>query len=92
MVPKGANATYHPESHKEVLELLNKNGAHILQIQGALDPWYQAAWIPNDQNALPVFVLQNGNHGVRITYFDTDTKNKIYDTLENWLGIKVKRI
>lgn len=92
MVPKGASATYHPESHKEILALLNKNGENILQIHGALDPWYQSAWIPEDTNKLPVFVLQNGSHGVRITYFETETKNKIYETLESWLGLKVKRL
>lgn len=92
MIPKGVTATYHPESHKEILSLLNKNGKNILQIHGALDPWYHAAWIPNDSVNLPVYVLQKGNHGVRITYFDILTKNKIYDQLELWLGIKVRRL
>lgn len=92
MVPKGATAIYNAETHKEILGLLNKNGEHILQIHGGIDPWYQAAWIPEDSVKLPVFVLQNGSHGVRITYFDTDTKNKIYETLESWLGVKVRRL
>lgn len=92
LVPKGAKVEYHPESHNEVVEILNKTGVHILQIVGELDPWRQSAWIPNDQTELPVFVLKNGNHGVRIAYFDTDTKSKIYDTLELWLGIKVRRL
>jgi len=92
MIPNGAKAVYHPESHREVVELLDKTGAHIMQIQGELDPWYQAAWIPKDKSALPVFVLPNGNHSVRIAYFDTDTKNRIYDTLEQWLDIKVRRL
>lgn len=92
MVPKGATAIYNAETHKEILELLNKTGEHIIQIHGALDPWYQAAWIPKDTLNLPVFVLPKGNHGVRIAYFDNDTKNKIYDTLEKWLNIKVRRL
>lgn len=92
MVPKGAKAVYHPESHREVLELLNKTGTHIIQIQGALDPWYQAAWIPENSSRSSNFVLENGNHGVRIAYFDLDTRNRIYDLLDQWLDIKVRRL
>ena len=43
LVPKGAKVEYHPESHNEVVELLNKTGVHILQIVGELDPWRQYA-------------------------------------------------
>lgn len=91
MVPKGSNPIYNPKSHQEIVELLNKNGKHIMQIHGALDPWYQAAWNPNNPE-LPLFVLPNASHGIRITYFDAETKNKIYDQLELWLGIKVRRL
>lgn len=92
LIPKGATAVYHPESHQEILNILNTTGAHILQIQGGLDPWHQSAWIPKNQQELPVFVLPNGNHATRIANFDNETKRKIFDTLEKWLNMKVNRI
>ncbi len=92
MIPKGAKAVYHPESHRKVLELLNETGEHIMQIHGEYDPWYQASWTPENSSKSAIFVLPKGNHGVRITYFDEDTRNRIYDTLEKWLDMKVRRL
>ena len=92
MIPKGAKAVYHPESHREVLKLLNQTGEHIMQIQGQYDPWFQASWTPENSSRSTIFVLPKGNHSARITYFDADTKNRIYDTLEQWLDIKVRRL
>ena len=92
MVPKGAKAVYHPESHREVLKLLDQTGEHIMQIHGQYDPWFQASWTPENSSRSAIFVLPKGNHSVRIDYFNADTKNRIYDTLEQWLDIKVRRL
>jgi hypothetical protein len=90
-MPEGADTSYNYQSMKEVNDFLQNKGNNIIYIYGENDPWSASAvqLIQGKTNALKM-VKKGGNHKTRINSFDANEKQKIIDSLENWLQIKIE--
>ena len=74
---------------KYVRVWLYHNGDKIIHIQGALDPWGACGMIEVEgQDALHM-TKEGGAHRTRISSFDREDQQIIYDTLDRWLKAKV---
>ncbi len=92
LVPDGSNPVYNCEVINDVISWLQKNGNNIIYIYGGNDTWSSCAMqLTGETNAIKM-VKKGGSHKTRIKNFSGKEKEKIYSTLENWLGIKIKNI
>lgn len=86
--PHNAQLTFNPKTKEKVINYLNTSGNNIIYIYGELDPWSATAFTPNDKtNALKI-VKPKGSHATRILNMAPGQQQKIYSTLESWIGIK----
>ncbi len=91
LVPKSAKIHYNCGVMQDVNTRLQKHGNNILYIYGGNDTWNATSiQLTGETNAVKM-VKKGGSHGTRISSFTGDEKEKIYSTLENWLGIKINR-
>jgi hypothetical protein len=91
LVPKDAKVNFDCSVMNDVNTWLQKHGSNIIYIYGGNDTWNATSiQLLGQTNAIKM-VKKGGSHGTRIASFDGDQKEKIYSTLENWLGIKIKR-
>lgn len=91
LVPKDAKIHYDCGVMQDVNKWLQKHGNNILYIYGGNDTWNATSiQLTGETNAVKM-VRKGGSHGTRIKSFDGEEKEKIYSTLEQWLGIKIKR-
>jgi hypothetical protein len=90
-VPKDASVNYDCSVMQDVNTWLQKHGNNILYIYGGNDTWSATSiQLIGLTNAVKM-VKKGGSHGTRISNFTGDEKEKIYSTLENWLGAKIER-
>ena len=91
LVPKDAKINYDCSVMQDINTWLQKHGNNILYIYGGNDTWNATSiQLLGLTNAVKM-VKKGGSHGTRISSFEGEEKEKIYSTLENWLGIKIKR-
>lgn len=91
LVPKDAKIKYDCGVMQDINTWLQKHGNNILYIYGGNDTWSASSiQLLGLTNAVKM-VKKGGAHGTRISDFQGEEKEKIYSTLENWLGIKIKR-
>ncbi len=90
-MPKGADTIYNYQSMKDVNDFLQNKGFNIIYIYGENDPWSASSvqLIEGKTNALKM-VKKGGSHKTRIHSFEEPEKQKIIDTLENWLQMKIE--
>lgn len=90
-LPKGLTqpVAFKPGVMRDMLRWLQTKGNNIIYIYGSLDPWIAAAVeLTGKTNALKI-VQPGADHRLRI--FQLDQKQSVYDRLEQWLGVKMKR-
>lgn len=91
LVPKNAKINYDCSVMQDVNTWLQKHGNNILYIYGGNDTWNATSiQLTGETNAVKM-VKKGGSHRTRIKSFEGDEKEKIYSTLENWLGIEINR-
>lgn len=84
--PKDVVMNYNPEYIKKVRDYAENQGNGILYIYGEYDTWGACAPTPNASlNALKM-VLKGGSHATRISSFNKEDREKIYNKLDEWLG------
>jgi len=91
LVPKDAKVNFDCSVMNDVNTWLQKHGNNILYIYGGNDTWNATSIQLLGQTNAVKMVKKGGSHGTRIGSFESEQKEKIYSTLENWLGIKIKR-
>ncbi|MFA7229201.1 MAG: hypothetical protein WC061_09205, partial [Melioribacteraceae bacterium] len=64
---------------------------NIIYIYGGNDTWTATSIQLLGENNSIKMVKKGGSHGTRISSFDGEQKEKIYRTLETWLGLQIKR-
>jgi PS-10 peptidase S37 len=91
LVPEGVIIHYDCSVMQDVNSWLQKEGNNILYIYGGNDTWNATSiQLVGETNAVKMVKI-GGSHGTRISSFEKDEKEKIYSTLDNWLGIKIRR-
>lgn len=91
LVPKNAEINYNCGVMQDINTWLQKHGNNILYIYGGNDAWSATSiQLLGETNAVKM-VRKDGSHRTRISSFDGEEKEKIYSTLEIWLGIKIKK-
>jgi hypothetical protein len=89
LVPKDAKIHYDCSVMQDINTWLQKHGDNILYIYGGNDTWSATSiQLTGECNAVKM-VKKGGSHGTRIHNFEGEQKEKIYSTLEKWLGIKI---
>ena len=91
LVPKDAKVNFDCSVMNDVNTWLQKHGNNILYIYGGNDTWNATSVQLLGQTNAVKMVKKGGSHGTRIGSFEGEQKEKIYSTLESWLGIKIKR-
>lgn len=90
-IPNGVQYSFNPAPMRDVKDWLDTKGSNILFIYGALDPWSATAYVPSKTTNIKVFFNPNGTHATRIGSFPKETREEIYQTLEKWLEVQIKR-
>lgn len=90
MAPQNINIVYQPETHKKIIDLLNWEGVHIIQIQGGIDPWRRAAWEPAANQDCLFLEAKDAAHGASYNNLDETQKQKFAEAILKWTGLKVK--
>lgn len=89
-MPKGHKAVFNPEPMQRVNQWIQTQGNYMLYIYGECDPWSATAVVPGQQTNAVVFVNPDGDHTTRIKSLPEELRKKIYNTLEDWLGLAIK--
>ncbi|PKL81635.1 MAG: peptidase [Ignavibacteriae bacterium HGW-Ignavibacteriae-3] len=91
LVPEGVKVNFDCRVMNDVNNWLQKKGKNIIYIYGGNDTWSATSiQLLGETNSVKM-VKQGGAHGTRIASFNGEQKEKIYSTLEAWLGIQIRR-
>jgi len=91
-LPEGLKIPYKKEAMREVQHFLDTTAKKMLFIYGAYDPWTATGvCIPDKPNLLKI-VKPGGNHRTRISNLPEYQKEKVMDTLYEWLGVETKAL
>ena len=86
--PKGVDMSFTPYC-QDVIDYLDVKGNNIIYIYGALDTWTACGYHPTKATNSLRMDKVDGSHTTRISTFDANDQQKIYDKLEKWLKMKV---
>jgi len=90
-LPEGVKVSFDPKPMQDIKNWIDEYGNNMVYIYGEIDPWSASAVeLSGKTNALKM-VNEGGDHRTRIKSFPDDEKEKILDTLENWLQIRLNR-
>ena len=90
-LPEDVTVTFDPEPMQDIKNWLDDHGNNMIYIYGEIDPWSASAVeLSGKTNALKM-VKKDGDHRTRIKSFPEDEKEKILDTLEEWLQVPLNR-
>ncbi len=90
-MPKGHAAVFNPESMQKVNQWIQTEGNYMLYIYGEYDPWSATAVVPGFDTKSAIFFNPKGDHTTRIYSFPAAMQDSIYDILENWLDLKLRK-
>ena len=89
--PPNAEIVYICATMHDINNWLQTEGNNILYIYGELDTWSATSvQLIGRTNAIKM-VKKGGAHSTRIRHFKGEEKERIYSTLENWLGLTIQR-
>lgn len=90
-IPDNLQLKFNPEPMKDISHWVENEGSNFIFIYGGNDPWTSTGvCLTGKTNSLKM-VLPNGSHRTRIKSFPEKERELIYDKLEDWLGISIKR-
>ncbi len=84
--PKNTDLSFNPDYIKNVRNFIENKGDKILYIYGGYDTWGACAPNPKPSVDAVKMVLPGGSHKTRIADFDAAGRQKIYSTIQRWLG------
>lgn len=87
--PQEADLTYKDGVMQDVWEWLTNEGNNIIYIYGEIDAWSGAAVNPAASTNALKMVNPGADHSTRIANFSAEDQEKIFKTLESWLGQKI---
>ncbi|HBS86198.1 MAG: hypothetical protein A2W91_09495 [Bacteroidetes bacterium GWF2_38_335] len=89
-IPAKFKAKFDPSVMKDIDSWLKKSGNNMIYVYGEFDAWSSTAFEPGKStNALKI-VKKGGSHTTRIGNLPYEQKKQVYDSLGNWLGIKLE--
>ena len=87
--PQNVLLSFNPATMLDVNNWLQNEGNNIIYIYGEIDPWTAGAVeLTGQTNALQIIQV-GANHSILLD--DLDQKELVYSTLENWLGLTLRR-
>ena len=90
-LPKDLNPEFDCCVMQKINTWIQKHGNNMIFIYGEIDAWSATAVeLTGETNSIKM-VKEGGNHRTRIRSFEGRELETIYNTLENWTGIKIKR-
>ncbi|MEJ2544709.1 MAG: S28 family serine protease [Calditrichaceae bacterium] len=90
-LPEGVEVSYDPKPMQDIKNWIDEHGNNMIYIYGEIDPWSASAVeLSGKTNALKM-VKKGGDHRTRIKSFPEDQKEKILNTLEEWLQVPLNR-
>jgi hypothetical protein len=91
-VPKDASVNYDCKLNQGVYNWVQQKANNFIFIYGGYDTWTSTSVELLGLTNSVKMVKKGGSHGTRIKNFSDDEKKIIYDKLEEFLGVKVKRM
>ena len=87
--PRDQKIDYKDDYMQPILEYVEGQGERMIYIYGALDTWYACAVNPSPLVDHLKMVLPEGSHSTRLVHFPEDQQQMVYDTLKEWLKVKI---
>jgi len=87
--PQNTDLTYHPEKMQDIERWIQNHGERMLFIYGSRDPWSAPQVRLNGNKNCLKMILRGGNHYTFIRSFSDKQQQKIIQTLERWLDLKI---
>jgi hypothetical protein len=88
ILPEGTTAAYDPFPIPDVAAWLTSQGSRILFVYGQWDPWTAGSFDPGGAADTHVFFVPEGTHHALIASLAADDREKAFDILERWTGVK----
>ncbi len=88
--PKNADLSYDGRFFKEMNDKATKASKNIIYIYGGLDTWTSCAVHPAASTNALKLVKYNGGHRTRVRDFAENERQKVYENLKKWTGVKTK--
>jgi hypothetical protein len=89
-VPKGVDIVWDASYQEKLKKFIEDDPEHMIFIYGQDDPWgATAADIKPGSGSLKM-VQANGTHGAQISTLSPEQHKLVIETLEKWLGMKIK--
>ena len=90
-LPEGIEVSFDPKPMQDIKNWIDDHGNNMIYIYGEIDPWSASAVeLSGKTNALKM-VHKGGDHRTRIKSFSNEQKEKILDTIEEWLDVPLNR-
>jgi hypothetical protein len=90
-LPENLRPVFDCCSMQKINSWIQKHGNNMIFIYGEIDTWSATAVeLTGETNSIKM-IKKNGNHRTRIRSFEGRELETIYNTLENWTGISIKR-
>lgn len=91
ILPEGVQVQFDPEPMQDIKDWIDNYGNNMIYIYGEIDPWSASAVeLTGKTNALKM-VNKGGDHRTRIKSFPDEEKERILNTLEEWLDVPLYR-
>lgn len=87
--PEGITCVYDPEPMEKVDHFIRHHAQRMLFIYGEYDPWSAPAVQPSGKNQVVVVFKPQGAHSSRIGNLPEEQKKKVYQLLEQWMGVDI---
>lgn len=90
--PKGCECIYDPLPMQRVDHFVRHEAERMIFIYGEWDPWSAPAVQWSGNPGVEVIIKPRGNHRTRIVDLPEYQQDKVYELLEDWLGMEVRRL
>jgi hypothetical protein len=90
--PAGVALEFEPESMRDIAAWVASEGAKLMFIYGANDPWTAGAFELGDATDSFRFTVPGGNHGARIEQLPATERAEALAIIGRWLGVSARRL
>ena len=91
LAPRNTELRFNPNVMYDVYTWLRDHGNKILYIYGEDDLWNATAMVLSGKTNAVKIVKPGGSHTTRIANLPPDQKELVYATLQQWLGVGIRR-
>jgi len=86
--PEETEPVFDPKAMQDIHQWITTQGNNMIFIYGEVDPWSASAVQLTGQTNSLKMVKKGGDHTTRIKDFEAHDKDRILDTLQEWLGVE----